>query len=258
MGTSETIMGWVRDEIGRAVGLPRELGGIPLDEIGATGWGLYHAIRVGMSHLGLPLKGARAVVQGFGAVGYHTARFLDQSGVRLVAVSDSAGAIANTDGLSVGDLIAFKRQGRSVGEFAAGKRMEADALLSVDCEIWIPAARPDVITAANVRKLRTRIVAQGANIPATAEAEDFLHKSGVLVLPDFIANAGGVICAAMEYHNATEAAAFDAIENRISDNSGIVLERMASRGESPRAAALAFAQDRVRTAMKSRRWSTFY
>jgi len=99
MGTDESCMAWIKDEIGRSVGLPASLGGIPLDEIGATGWGLSHAADVAARHCGVALDGARMVIQGFGAVGTHTARFLRQKGVRLIAASDTAGAVHDPAGL---------------------------------------------------------------------------------------------------------------------------------------------------------------
>jgi glutamate dehydrogenase (NAD(P)+) len=199
MGTDELAMGWIDDETGRAVGLPRELGGIPLDEIGASGFGLVAAIEVAAEHLGLPLAGARVVIQGFGSVGKHAARFLAEKGVVLVAASDTQGTIADDNGLDVAVLIALKGEGRALHDHTRGRKLDGDAVIDIPCDIWIPAARPDVIHAGNVARLRTKLVAQGANIPCTSEAEAALATRGILVLPDFIANAGGVICAAVEY-----------------------------------------------------------
>jgi glutamate dehydrogenase (NAD(P)+) len=252
MGTDETCMAWIHDEIGRAVGLPSELGGIPLDTIGATGYGLFAAIDVATDHLELTLQGARVAVQGFGAVGYHAARFLTERGARLVAAADSKGTVSNRDGLDLGALMALKKAGKSVVELESGERGSTDAILDVECEIWIPAARPDVLRADNVGRLKTRIVAQGANIPATRDAEAALHARGVLVLPDFIANAGGVICAAIEYHGGTQATAFAAIDERIRANTKTVLERTSGQ-VIPRQAAEVFALECVRAAMSYRR-----
>jgi glutamate dehydrogenase (NAD(P)+) len=258
MGTDEMCMGWVRDEIGRAVGLPKSVGGIPLDELGATGWGLSHAIRVALPKVGCTLAGARVVIQGFGAVGYHTARFVAQGGAKIIAASDSQGAIANAAGLDVDALRKHKQTGAGVASFAGGKPLDSDALIDVACDIWVPAARPDVITERNVERLQAKLVAQGANIPVTLEAEKRLHARGILSLPDFIANAGGVICAAMEYHGATESAAFQAIEDKITRNVAEVLARTERDRVLPRDAATSMALQRVHDAMKTRRWHTFY
>jgi glutamate dehydrogenase (NAD(P)+) len=257
MGTDEECMAWIKDEVDRVVALPREVGGIPLDEIGATGWGLRHAAEIAAERCGLTLRGARVVVQGFGAVGKHAARFLAAEGAVLVAAGDSQGAIRDDDGLDVTALIALKAEGRSVVDHDRGRRTDDDALIDVDCDIWIPAARPDVIDEAKRRRLKARIVLEGANIPVTAGAERDLHAEGVICVPDFIANAGGVICAAMEYAGATESAALQAIEDKIRRNVREVLDRSERDGVTPRAAAERMAADRVRRAMSFRRFSIF-
>jgi len=257
MGTNEECMAWIRDEIGRVVGLPRELGGIPLDEIGATGWGLSHAVDVALEHCDFELKGARFVVQGFGAVGRHVSRFLSDKGAILVAVADSSGAIHQDDGLDVNKLLEIKQQGKSVTEYADARKMQRDEVIDVACDIWIPAARPDVIDEGNVHRLNTKLVVQGANIPFTHGAEKILHEKGILCLPDFIANAGGVICAAMEYQGAGEPAVLQTIEEKLRRNTSLVLESVRSRKISPREAGMELALERLNKAMSYRRYSLF-
>ena len=254
MGTDELAMGWIRDETGRAVGLPREIGGIPLDEIGATGFGLAVAIDVAARQIGLELRGARVAVQGFGSVGRHAARFLAEKGAMLVAASDSQGTIADAAGLDIAALTALKAAGRPLTAHARGRAGGREAVIEIPCDIWIPAARPDVITADNVARLDTRLVAEGANIPCTPAAEQALAARGVLVLPDFIANAGGVICAAVEYQRGTQAQAMAAIEEKIRANTLAVLEQARRDNVLPRDAATALAMTRVRRAMRTRRW----
>lgn len=258
MGTDEQCMAWVRDEIGRAVGLPGELGGIPLDEIGATGWGVMHAADVAGEFCDLQLEGARVVVQGFGAVGQHAAYFMVQRGAVLVGASDSRGSVYNEDGLVIEALAALKRGGRSVADSTGGRTgNDPDAVIGMECDIWVPAARPDVIREDNVDRLRTRMVVQGANIPVTVGAEKILHERGVLSIPDFIANAGGVICAAVEYAGGGQASAFETIEHKIRDNTRQVLTNVRRKNMLPREAARAMAEARVRAAMATRRWSIF-
>jgi glutamate dehydrogenase/leucine dehydrogenase len=254
MGTDETCMAWVKDEIGRAVALPRVIGGIPLDEIGATGFGLAVAAEVAAPRAGLALAGARVAVQGWGAVGRHAARFLGERGAMLVAAADSRGAIVNPDGLDAQALTAHKRDGASVGTFPGGKALDPADLVGVECDIWIPAARPDVLTGANVDRLRARLVLQGANIPATDEAERWMHAHGVCSVPDFIANAGGVICASVEYHGGTQSQAFAVIEEKIRANTAETLERAGRTGRLPREAAVEMARSRIVEAMRYRRW----
>jgi len=254
MGTDELCMGWIKDEIGRAAGLPREIGGIPLDEIGATGLGLVAAIEAAKDYAGIDLKGARIAVQGFGAVGKHAARFLAERGAVLVAASDSRGTLADPQGLDVAALIALKADGQPLTEHPRGRKLEPNAIIDIECDIWIPAARPDVIRADNVGRLRTRLVAEGANIPITDEAERALHDRGVLVLPDFIANAGGVICAAVEYQGGTESTARQVIVEKITANTRAVLDGARKSGMPPRQAAVALAQRRIEAAAATRRW----
>jgi glutamate dehydrogenase/leucine dehydrogenase len=253
MGTDETCMAWCRDEIGRAVGLPPELGGIPLDEIGATGFGLSVCAEAAQGFCDVDLNGARFVVQGFGSVGRHVARFLSEKGARLVAAADSRGGVATKDGLDVDALLAHKAEAASVSEFAGGEAISGDALLDIACDIFVPAARPDVIRMDNVQRVTAKLILPGANIAVTHDAERALHDRGVLVIPDFIANAGGVICASVEYHGGSEHQAFAAIEEKIRANTNAVLADAAERGQPPRVAAQSMAERRVRRAMALRR-----
>jgi glutamate dehydrogenase (NAD(P)+) len=203
------------------------------------------------------VRSARVVVQGFGAVGRHAARFLTAGGAVLVGASDSRGTTSDPAGLDLDALAAIKRDGGSVADLAGGTKGEVDAVIDIPCDIWIPAARPDVITAANVERLDTKLVLQGANVPITYEAECHLHEKGILNIPDFIANAGGVICAAMEYAGAGEGAALQAIEEKLRRNTAGVLALAHDRQASPRDAANELAVARVRRAMEIRRWSIF-
>lgn len=257
MGTDEACMAWIKDEIGRAVGLPREVGGIPLDEIGATGWGVAHVTDVAVHYINLPIKGARFAIQGFGAVGKHTARFLANQGAVLVAASDSCGTIHDPNGIDLGALIPLKDAGKPVCDYPNARKLDRDAILDVECDIWIPAARPDVVREDNVNRLKAKLVVQGANIPFTVGAEKILHQKGVLVVPDFIANAGGVICAALEYRGASQSQAFVLIEEKLRANTKQVLDEATKRKILPREAALALAGARVKKAMGYRRWSIF-
>lgn len=253
MGTDERCMAWIKDEIGRAVGLPLEIGGIPLDEIGATGLGLKAGVEAAMKYCDFDLRGARLVIQGFGSVGKHAARFLGEKGTILVAACDSRGTIYNPKGIEVGRLIALKDAGKNVVDYPDGQKLNADGVIDIECEIWIPAARPDVIRKDNVARLKTKLVPQGANIPFTPEAERMLYEKGTLVIPDFIANAGGVICASVEYHGGTQSQAWQTIEEKIRANTSMVLEESARTKKLPREAAIALADRRVRNAMQYRR-----
>lgn len=257
MGTDEVCMAWVKDEIGRSVGLPPEVGGIPLDIIGATGFGISVAADIAIGYCDFDVKGARVVVQGFGSVGKHAARFLLEKGAMLVGAADSRGSVYNAGGLDVQALMDLKEEGKSVADYKDGKKGDRDAVIDMESDIWIPAARPDVIHDDNVDRLKTKLIISGANIPITHSAEKTLHERGVLYVPDFIANAGGVICAAVEYHEGNETSAFQTIEEKIHTNTKEVLARMDREKILPRAAAVELATERVKKAMTYRRWNIF-
>lgn len=180
MGTNEECMAWVHDEIGRSVGLPATLGGIPLDKIGATGWGLSHVAEVAVEHCDFTLAGATLVIQGFGAVGKHAARFLAEKGVVLVGAADSLGAVHDPTGIDLERLSRIKEEGGSVVDYPEGEKLGREQVIDIPCDIWIPAARPDVVHEKNAHRLRAKLVVQGANIPFTHEAERYLHAQGAL------------------------------------------------------------------------------
>lgn len=252
MGTDEQFMVWIREEIGRACGVPASLGGLPLDELGATGFGLAACAEVAGAEIGLPLAGARVAVQGFGNVGRAAARFMAELGTALVAASDSHGTIHSPGGLDVGELVAIKRQGGSVVDYSAGTVLPQEKIFACDADILVPAATPDVIDRNNVETVRAKLILQGANIPVTREAEEALARRGVLVIPDFIANAGGLIMAAMEYRKKSAMEAFAMIREKIQENTSRILQRAKREGVSPRQAGEQLALERVREAMAIR------
>jgi len=253
MGTDEVSMAWVRDEIGRSVGLSKVLGGIPLDQIGATGFGLAVCAEVAQEFAEIELKGARVVVQGFGNVGSHAARYLEERGSVLVGASDLDGTVYDEDGIDVHHLVEVKQKTGRVTDYERGKKMGADAWIKIPCEIFVPAARPDVVNETNALELKCKLVLQGANIPVTARAERILHDKGILSVPDFVANAGGVICASVEYKGGTHKQAFEAIEEKVRENTRDVLSLARSHSQIPAEAALSLAKQRVAEAMAYRR-----
>ena len=252
MGTDETCMAWIQDEINRSVGLPRVIGGIPLDEIGATGYGLAQCAEVAATFCDLDIQGAKVAIEGFGNVGIHAVRYLEEMGATLVAASDSRGAVHNPGGIDVDQLATAKRDSGSVTAYSSGESISNADLLTVPCDILVPAARPDSIHAENAPQIQAKLILQGANIPATPDAEKMLHDRGVLCIPDFIANAGGVICAAVEYHDGSEADAFEQIAEKIRRNTKEVLMRMSDEKILPRQAADELARERVLQAMTLR------
>lgn len=252
MGSSEQSMAWIYDEIGRAVGLPEEMGGLPLDKLGATGFGLAECAEVACPYAGLQLKGARIAIQGFGSVGKAAARFLAVKGAAIVAASDTKGTVFNRDGLDVKDLMESKESAGSVIHYKGGEVLGTEEIFSLDADILVPAASADVINEHNIGNIKTKLILQGANIPATKAAEEDLHKKDILCVPDFIANAGGVIMGAMEYERRNGKEAFDAISSRIKANTRMTLDKSINEKLPPRQAAFGIAAERIKKAMKYR------
>ncbi len=249
MGSDETTMVWIQQETGRAVGLPAELGGLPLDQLGATGFGLAVCAETACRHLGMPLAGARLAIQGFGNVGSAAARFLTQRGTVLVALSDRQGTAWNPQGLDLEAALAARQAGEDPVAAAGGRLLERDAIFGVDCDILLPAATADVIHRDNQQQVRARLLLEGANIPATRQAEKALAERGVLVVPDVIANAGGLIMAEAEYRGADKDEAFRHIEEKLRDNTEKVLALSARGGETSRQTAERIARQRILQAM---------
>jgi glutamate dehydrogenase (NAD(P)+) len=254
MGTDESDMAYIYDETSRAVGLPLELGGIPLDEIGATAYGVAICADVAKDYVPLDMNGASLTIEGFGNVGRPTARFLAERGIKLIATSDSKGTIYNPAGLNVDELIHVKETTGSVINYKDGQVLKTTDLLMVKTDIFVPAARPDVVTDANADVVDAKLIIEGANIPISETAERMLHERGILVIPDFVANAGGVITASVEYHGGTETQAFDRIKSTITRNTKEILDAVKNEKTYPREAAVRIAKQRVLRAMKYREW----
>jgi glutamate dehydrogenase (NAD(P)+) len=266
MGTDEECMAWIRDEgIQGVAGLPAGLGGIPVDEMGATAWGVRQAAEAALPYCSFPagfsLGKARVAIQGFGSVGGQTAHFLAARKAVLVGASDTQGAVYNRDGLDVAELIRLKKTGKSVVHYPEGEKFEREAIVDFDCDIWVPAARPDVVREDNVQRLKAKLVVEGANLPLTYGAEKYLHEHGVVCVPDFIANAGAVICSSLEYRGGAQAQVFSqilaVIKEKVRRNTIRVLEDAAAQKILPREAAMRFALKRLEQAMSCKRWSIY-
>jgi glutamate dehydrogenase/leucine dehydrogenase len=246
-------MAWIHDEIGRAVGLPAAIGGIPLDVIGATGFGLAECASAIEQAGRLPLVGARVAVQGFGAVGRHAALQLEARGARVVCVSDSSGAVYDPDGLNLPELVDFTAS-HVIADYDGAKPIERDDLLTIECDVLVPAAVPDVVHEGNAELVRADVVLQGANLPVTATAEAILTKRGILSVPDVIANAGGVISAAVEHRGGLRTQAFTEISERIRANTAELLDRLSKRDDLlPSQVAVVMARTRLDAAAAFRR-----
>lgn len=259
IGLDESCLAVIFDEIGRAAVLPRELGGIPSDEIGSTGYGVVEAGEVAAGYINLDLKKATAAIEGFGAVGKASFRYLAQKGVKVVAVSDIEGAIYNPKGLNYDGLLEVEPETSKLTrlwnrKYEDGQTLRRAELFKLDVDILIPGARPDAITMENVKDIKARMVLEAANIPATNEAEKYLHDKGVLVVPDFIANAGGVIASTVQIKGGTEDESFELIQAKIRKNVKAILDLAREEKIYPREAAERLAKERVLQSMRLRGW----
>ncbi|MHC4931940.1 MAG: Glu/Leu/Phe/Val family dehydrogenase [Planctomycetota bacterium] len=253
MGTDETAMAWIRDEIGRSVGLSKVLGGIPLDQVGATGYGCAICAEVTQEFCECDLKGARVSIQGYGNVGQHAARFMAERGAILTVANDLDGTVYDPDGIDFEKLTEIKQSTGRVTDYPTGEKLPRDAFIDIEVDYFIPAARPDVIDETNAHRVKCKAIIQGANIPCTAKAERILFDRGIISVPDFVANAGGVICASVEFHGGTQKQAFETIEEKVRENTTAVLQLSKTHSQMPGEAAMSLAKQRVAEAMAYRR-----
>jgi len=230
---------------------PGERCGIP-HEFGSTGFGVAIATRVAAKHARMNLKKSTVAIEGFGNVGTFAFKHLQEFGAKIVAVSDSKGCIYNPDGLEYEKMMKVKKEMGSVTNYQPGEKLSNEQLFELPIDILIPAALSDVITRENVDKIKARIIVEAANIPTTPEIEEILHQKGILVVPDFVVNAGGVISSYAEYRGYHPEKMFKLVERKIKKNTKIVLERAREKNIKPRDAAMEIAKERVRKAMESK------
>lgn len=207
MGTNEQVMAWVMDTYsqhrgfavpGVVTGKPVAIGGT-LGRRQATGRGVVYTIAEAAKHLGIHLARCTAVIQGFGNVGLIAGQELAQLGVRVLAASDTSGGVYNEKGLPVEGLISYKEKNQRLEGFPQGGKISGNELLELKCDILIPAAGEMRITGENAGRLKCRMLAEGANGPTTPEADKILREKGIFVIPDILANAGGVTVSYFEW-----------------------------------------------------------
>jgi glutamate dehydrogenase (NAD(P)+) len=207
VGTNAQVMAWIMDtysmkrgyvEPGVVTGKPIVLGG-SLGREAATGRGIVVTTREAMRDLGIPFEGARIAVQGFGNVGSIAARLLAAAGAKIVAVSDVQGGIYNAAGLDIPALLRHRSEHGFVQGFPGSEAISNDELLALDCDVLVPAALEGQLHEGNADRIRARLVVEGANGPTTAEADEILVRRGIPVVPDIMANAGGVVVSYFEW-----------------------------------------------------------
>ena len=267
IGTDEQTMAWLMDTysvsqgrtvLGVATGKPLALGG-SLGRLNSTSLGVVHMSLAALEHFGMRPGIASAAVQGFGKVGQGVARFLHNAGLKVAAVSDQYGAILNDSGLDIPALEHHVEQTGTVVGFAESEAfLEPSELLLSDVDLLVPAAIEGVIHGSNARGIRARIVVEGANGPTTGAADEILDSNGVLVVPDILANAGGVVVSYFEWVQANQAYwwSIDEVDRRLRDRMGAawlrVREHADSHELSMRSAATSLAVKTVADAHRAR------
>ncbi len=248
MGTTEHEMGVFAKAIGSkkaCTGKPKSMGGIP-HELGSTGYGVAESAEIAAKHYGIDIKGASVAIEGFGNVGSSTAKFLSEKGAKIVAVSDSKGCIRSPRGIGFEELSRVKKETGAVTRYKPGKVLKNEEIFELPVDILIPSAIPDAINQKNVDRVKAKIIVEASNIPMQRELEERLHKRGVMVVPDFVANAGGLISSFVEYRGGTIKAAFNLIKNKVRKNTKQVLDMSKKSAASPREVAQLIAKNRIR------------
>jgi glutamate dehydrogenase (NAD(P)+) len=207
VNTNERVMAWVMDTYSMHVrhtvnavvtGKPVEMGG-SLGRREATGRGCMIVTKEALAHLGMNVRGTTVAVQGFGNVGSIASQLLQREGCKIVAISDRTGAVYNANGIDVEDAVAYVKERRSLDGYVKGDRITNEELLTLDVDVLLPAALENVITTKNAGKIRAKIICEGANGPTTAAADAVLEEKGIFVIPDILANAGGVTVSYFEW-----------------------------------------------------------
>jgi len=266
VNTNEQIMAWISDTYSMHVGhsstsvvtgKPVEMGG-SLGRREATGRGAMIVAREAAKHLGFDLKDSRVAIQGFGNVGSIGAELMAEQGAKIVGVTDWKGGVTNPKGLDIPKLIAHVREHKTVAGFAGGDPLGAKDVFKLDAEILVPAALEKQITAENVGDIKARLIVEGANGPTTPDAHKILHERGVFVVPDILANAGGVSVSYFEWvqdrhgYFWTEKEVNERLEAKMCQAFNVVLETAQKYKVDMRAAAYIVAINRVATVTKLR------
>ncbi len=218
--------------------------GLP-HEYGSTALGVVQAAVTAANYAGLDIEGATAAVEGFGNVGSYVTKYLEQIDVKVVAVSDSKGCVYNPEGLEYGELSEIKRETRSVINYRPGKVLDNKEIFELSVDVLIPAALSDVITEDNVDHIKAKMVVEASNISVGPETEEVLRERGVLVVPDILANAGGVISSYAEYRGYNPKQMLKLVQRRIRRKTITVSKYAEEKDMGLRDAALRIAKERI-------------
>jgi len=268
VNTDSQTMAWYLDEYIKITGnvdfavftgKPVELGGIGV-RLYSTGLGVATIAKEAANKFIGGIEEARVIIQGFGNVGYYAAKFLSDMGAKIVGISDSKGGVINENGIDVGKAMEIKEKTGSVTNYPEGRKVTNEELLISDCNILVPAALENVINKFNAPKIKAKLIVEGANGPLTADADEIMRQRGIVVVPDILANAGGVVGSYVEWANnkmgqiISDEEAKKLIVDRMNNAFNTLYDYHQKKLEDHdlRTAAMALAVDRVVRAMKAR------
>ncbi|OGG40478.1 hypothetical protein A2116_01845 [Candidatus Jorgensenbacteria bacterium GWA1_49_17] len=247
VSSGEKEMQWFVEATGNpksATGKPAALGGLP-HELGSTGFGVANAARVAVELKGMDIKKTTVAIEGFGNVGTFAFKFLKEMGAKIIAVADSRGGVWNENGLDGDELLELKKGGKSVGDSRQGKKISHDEVFGINADVLIPASITDVVNDGNKNTIKAKIVVEGANIPMRENIEEELWKKGILIVPDFIANGGGVISSYAEHMGYDSEKMFEMVKEKVTAAATEVIGISLKNNENPRAVALRVARERI-------------
>ncbi len=266
VGTTSAHMAWIMDTYSMHVrqNTPGVVTGKPLDiggsrgRVEATGRGVSIVALDEMARLGIAPKGAKVIVQGFGNVGSIAAKMFADAGCTIVGISDVTGAYVNENGIDIDGAIAYAQEHHSLDGYRGGDKMSNQAMLEVPCDVLVPAALEKVLTVDNASRIKAKLIVEGANGPTTPEADHIFSKNGITVIPDILANAGGVTVSYFEWvqdrqgYFWKEAEVNERLKENLLDNFKVVGDIAKARGVSYRTASYMVAIDRVVRSLKAR------
>ena len=218
--------------------------GIP-HEVGSTGYGVAKSVEAAVKCMGVDIVGAKVAIHGFGNVGMFAYKFLKDMGVKVVALSNSSTALFNPDGLDSDKLEELINSSKRLNEYPKKDQVATEEFWSIESDILIPASVTDVIHEGNMDKIKTKLIVEGANIPMREDVEDKLFKKGIMIVPDIVANSGGVISSYAEYKGYNSKKMMKLIEDKVTSTTAEVVERSLREKSNPRTVSSEIAKERL-------------
>jgi glutamate dehydrogenase (NAD(P)+) len=254
VNSGEREMQWIAEALKNkkaSTGKPAKIGGLP-HELGSTGFGVAESTKIAVELAKIDIKKARIGIEGFGNVGSFAFKFLHEAGANIVAVSDSRGtAYLENGGFEGTKLTSLKKQKKTVSDYPKADKLGKEAVFNLPIDVLVLATVTDVINETNKNSVRAKIIVEGSNIPMSEKIEMEFFKKGILVVPDFVANAGGVISSYAEYMGYSPKKMFALVKEKINRSARSVLEESIRKNKNPREVALGLAKEKIRKVMKS-------